>query len=114
MAGNGNGNNGAACRVVLLLAMMAAVPAAWADPEAPAHDCVRPERPADDQDTARWNRFADRTDAYRACINAFVERNHRAADSHRAAANAATQEWNAFVRGSLNVPEDYPWPPEEN
>ena len=36
--------------------------------------------------------------------------NNEAADRHRTAANAATEEWNAFVHGSLNVPEDFPWP----
>jgi hypothetical protein len=59
----------------------------------------------------RLESFVDQVDAYRACMNAFIESSHAASERHRAAANRATEEWNAFVRGSLNVPEVYPWPP---
>ena len=53
----------------------------------------------------------DQVDAYRDCMTRFIAENNDAADRHRAAANAATVEWNAFVHSSLNVPEDFPWPP---
>jgi hypothetical protein len=74
--------------------------------------CVQPIRPPDKTDSGRWNAFVDQVDAYRSCMNAFITENHAAADRHRAAANAATDEWNEFVHESLNVPEDFPWPPE--
>jgi hypothetical protein len=61
----------------------------------------------------RWNAFVDDVDTYRDCTSTFVADNHAAAERHRAAANAATEAWNAFVRSSLNVPEDYPWPPPD-
>lgn len=97
-----------------LLQVIVMTPAlAFAHAEAPSHDCVRPVRPPDKNDEVVWNTFVDRMDAYRACMSAFIETNHRAADHHRAAANAATDEWNEFVRSSLNVPEDFPWPPPD-
>ncbi len=76
----------------------------------PTHPCTQPVRPPDKNDVDVWNRFADQVDAYRACMSQFITQNNEAADRHRAAANAATEEWNAFVHSSLNVPEDFPWP----
>lgn len=86
--------------------------AAAAHKPVPAHGCVSPERPPDDVDEATWRRFLDDVDGYRDCISNFVGSNYAASDAHRDAANAATLEWNAFVRDSLNVPEDFPWQPE--
>lgn len=83
----------------------------WAHEAARVPDCQAPVRPPDQEDTVRWNAFVDAVDGYRACMNAFIEANHSASSKHRDAANAATQAWNAFVRSSLNVPQDYPWPP---
>lgn len=76
-----------------------------------SHGCQAPARPAQDVEPVEWNGFVDRVDDYRACMNAFIAANHAQSDVHRSAANVATDEWNAFVRGSLNVPEDYPFPP---
>ncbi len=84
---------------------------AFADASA-THDCVHPYRPADVSVDADWNVFLGAVDAYRACISTFVDHNYQASDQHRIAANAATNEWNAFVRAELNVPEDFPWPPK--
>jgi hypothetical protein len=95
----------------LALAVPMAGPSFAHDP-APAHGCQAPARPADDQDDARWRAFLDAVDGFRACISDYAAANHAASDAHRAAANAATLDWNAFVRRELNVPEDYPWPPE--
>jgi hypothetical protein len=80
---------------------------------APAPGCHPPVRPADDQNDFLWQGFLDDVDAFRACISEFAERNNAAAEIHRQAANAATLEWNAFVRSDLNVPEDFPWPPPD-
>ncbi len=95
---------------LIVLATLLAGPAFADDPQ-PTHTCLQPTRPPDKNDTAVWNHFVDQVDAYRACMSAFIQQNNEAADRHRAAANAATQEWNAFVHSSLNVPEDFPWPP---
>ena len=93
--------------------MVLVVPAlAFAHDAPPAHSCAAPTRPADKTNELEWNGFVDAMNAYRACMSAFIEANHAGSDHHRQAANAATEEWNAFVRGSLNVPEDFPWPPE--
>ncbi len=99
-------------RVGIILGTTLLVPTlALAHPEQPKHACVQPIRPPDKTDAGRWNHFMDQVDVYRECMSAFITENNAAADRHRAAANAATVEWNAFVHGSLNVPEDFPWPP---
>ncbi|NJN51293.1 MAG: hypothetical protein HC809_05455 [Gammaproteobacteria bacterium] len=99
-------------RIVAALFMVSALVAAAHD-ISPAPGCRAPERPPDQDDVERWNGFVDAVDAYRACINEFIASNHAAASHHRSAANAATETWNTFVRSSLNVPQDYPWPPPE-
>jgi hypothetical protein len=81
--------------------------------QVPAHNCQMPARPADLHDHARWNRFVDDVDAYRACMNAFIEHSRSLARAHQDAAASTAEEWNAFVRSSLNVPEHFPWPPPE-
>ncbi len=95
----------------LLAGSLLSAAAAAHDP-APAHACREPVRPADDQDDVLWQRFLDDVDAYRDCISRFVDANQAAAAAHGEAARSATGDWNAFVRRELNVPEDYPWPPE--
>jgi hypothetical protein len=76
-------------------------------PLSPEASCLEPVRPPH-TDVDRWNRFVDEVDAYRACINAFVEQEYAAADAHRAAAERGTERWNSFVRDHLNVPADFP------
>ena len=104
--------NSQACRLTLLVvAFVAAGATAHAPP--PMHGCSAPNRPADDQDDLLWQRYLAAVDAFRACISDFVDSNQAAARAHGEAARRATGDWNLFVRGNLNVPEDYPWPPEE-
>ncbi len=97
--------------LLVLAALAAPVTAAHAPP--PAHGCQAPTRPANDQDDMLWQRFLYGVDTYRACISSYATANRDAATAHNDAANAATLDWNRFVRGNLNVPEDYPWPPPE-
>jgi len=104
----------AGIQTLLLMAAALVAPPSLADAEPPLHPaCVQPVRPPDKSDSVAWNRFVDRVDVYRSCMNAFITESHAAADRYRAAANAATEAWNEFVHSSLNVPEDFPWPPVE-
>lgn len=105
---------GPRCRAAAAALVWLAAAGAYAHSPAPAHGCEPPTRPADDQNDLLWQRFLADVDAFRACISDYAERNHAAAETHREAANAATLEWNRFVRSDLNVPEDFPWPPQEN
>ena len=98
---------------IVLVGGLAAAGAPRAHSPAPEHGCTAPVRPSDDRDDIRWQRFLDDVDAFRACISDYVAANYHAADVHQDAANEATMAWNRFVRAELNVPEDYPWPPEE-
>lgn len=99
------------CLRVLLAALLSPLAAAHTPP--PAHGCAAPTRPADDQNDVLWQRFLADVDSFRGCISAYAESNRAAAQAHQQAANAATLDWNAFVRSDLNVPEDFPWPPGE-
>lgn len=78
----------------------------------PDHGCSVPDRPPDDQNDIRWRSYLAAVDGYRSCINDFAEANRSASRLHTEAANAAVSDWNAFVKDQLNVPEDFPWPPE--
>ena len=100
-------------RKVIVLCLAFSSTFAFGHTEPPTHACIQPMRPPDKNDADVWNQFIDQVDSYRSCMNAFIAENHEAAERHRAAANAATEEWNTFVRSSLNVPEDFPWPPPE-
>ena len=73
-------------------------------------DCEPPVRPAS-KAAAVWNNYVDELDGFRQCVSNFIDRHHQAADLHRTAANSATDRWNDYVRGSLNVPEDFPYVP---
>jgi hypothetical protein len=102
-----------AAAMLVLATVLAAAPTAQAHSPASTHGCTAPTRPADDQNDVLWQRFLDDVDAFRACVSSYAEANRRAAEIHSNAANDATLVWNQFVRAELNVPEDYPWPPQE-
>ncbi len=79
----------------------------------PAPECQLPERRSQADREQMWDEFMMQTDAYRDCMNRYIRYHHAASNAHRAAANAATEQWNQFVRDSMNVPQDFPWPPAE-
>jgi hypothetical protein len=97
----------------MVLALWLAAAGAGAHDSPPAHGCAAPGRPADDQNDVLWQRYLDDVDAFRGCVSDFVEASQAAAAAHGEAARRATQDWNEYVRANLNVPEDYPWPPEQ-
>ncbi len=78
------------------------------------HVCVAPQRPVDDQDDLLWRRFKTGIDEFRDCISAKMEWQNEAAAEHTRAARQAVGLWNDFVRTSLNVPADFPWPPQKS
>ena len=77
------------------------------------HACVAPARPVNDQDDVLWSQFLAEIDSFQTCISAEADRHQAASDAHQQAAFAAVDAWNDFVRSSLNAPEDFPWPPED-
>jgi hypothetical protein len=95
-----------------LLALLLMAAAASAHERVPPSSCSAPERPESKEDADRWNAFVDAVDVYRACISRTVDREQAASAAHQAAAQAAAEAWNRFVRDALNAPEDFPWPPE--
>lgn len=90
----------------------------WAASTAVAHEpmqhtCSAPERPVDDQNDREWRAFLASVDAFRSCVNDKMEWHQAAARKHEQNAATVVGEWNDFVRTSLNVPEDFPWPESE-
>ena len=77
------------------------------------HTCSAPERPLDDQDDVAWQAFLASVDAFRSCVNDKMAWHQDAARNHQQNAAAVVSEWNEFVRTSLNVPEDFPYPETE-
>jgi hypothetical protein len=100
-------------RLLLLAATVVCVTPVRAHDAPPPAGCHAPVRPADEQNDLLWQVFLDDVDDFRQCISDFVQANQAAALVHNQAARQATEAWNGFVRSSLNVPEDFPWPPEE-
>jgi hypothetical protein len=108
-------NNGAMARWswLWLVAWLAWLPLEGYAHTPMAHACTAPVRPIDDQDDLLWHVFLEEIEVFQACVNEASDRHLAAAREHQAAARAAVDSWNAFVRNSLNAPEDYPWPPED-
>lgn len=100
-------------QLAVLLAAALALPAAVGHAPPPHHGCQAPTRPADDQNDVLWQGFLDAVDRFRGCISDYASANRAASEAHNRAANEATLDWNRFVRSDLNVPEDFPWPPEQ-
>ena len=98
--------------ITLILILAISMPGHAHDPM--SHDCVAPQRPEDDQNDVLWAEFLGRIDEFQACVTAAADRHQAASDAHQRAAFAAVDAWNDFVRTSLNAPEDFPWPPEED
>lgn len=103
-------------RVLLISALI--VGFAWSGSAAAhlpmTHGCTAPVRPGDDQNDALWQQFLTEIDQFQSCITAEVDRHRAASSAHQLSAHAAVDSWNEFVRSSLNAPEDFPWPPEDD
>lgn len=94
----------------LLIALLAGLAApSYAHAPEPAR-CSAPARPHDDQNDVLWQQFLDDIEQFRACVQNRMQAEEQAASAHQAAARAAVEDWNTFVRTSLNAPEDFPWP----
>ena len=72
--------------------------------------CEAPTRPQDEQDNVLWQTFLDDIDSFRACARAHMVWHQDAVVEHQQSAKLAVEQWNIFVRDSLNAPEDFPFP----
>lgn len=99
--------------LIFMLALSGPVTAEQTGHAMPAHDCAAPVRPADDQNDVMWQRFLGEINEFRRCVNDEMDWHQRASASHQAKAREIVESWNQFVTTSLNAPEDFPWPPED-
>ena len=76
--------------------------------------CLAPDRPDNDQDDQAWQAFLIQVDLFRQCVSDTMRKHQNAANQHHADAKIVVDEWNHFVRASLNAPEDFPWPGDQD
>ncbi|MGI9328188.1 MAG: hypothetical protein ACR2PZ_23410 [Pseudomonadales bacterium] len=93
---------------LLTLALSPMVHSHGADTQGLGHNCQRPTRPGDEVPPAVWHQFLADVDNFRDCTHRAMEQHQAAASAHQDAARIAVDEWNLFVRHSLNAPEDFP------
>ncbi len=67
----------------------------------PKHGCPRPDLPGRFDSDDQQKQFVKKMDGYRDCLMAYRNDMTKLAQAHIAAANAAIEEFNAFV-GELN------------
>ena len=97
----------------ILLCLSLIVPIyGWAHDEQ-FEECHAPVRPLDEQNDVLWEEFLTATDVFRDCTRRHMEWHQSAVVTHQTEARSAVEQWNEFVRTSLNAPEDYPWPATE-
>jgi len=81
--------------------MFIAVPVS-ADMFTPSHSCSKPYKPYEFNDQYEVDNFNDEVEAFKQCINNFVEEMNEASRRHQEAAEEAIDEWNNFVNYELN------------
>lgn len=81
----------------ILALLLLASPVVLAETAQPSHNCTKPAIPAQFKDQAEADQFSHDVEGYNKCISAFVEEQNEAVRTHRAAAQQATEEWNAFA-----------------
>lgn len=75
---------------------------AAADMYAPSPSCYKPSKPYKFNSQWEIDNFNDEVQAYKRCINRFIEEQNEAMNTHQEAANEAIEEWNRFVNYELN------------
>lgn len=78
-----------------------AVPMVTQAESTPMHYCSKPQKPY--KFTSEWEvrSFNNDVDAYKRCIEDFVDEQASAIKKHRAAADDAIADWNRFVKYDL-------------
>lgn len=87
---------------LLILAMLACFATELhADTFTPSHSCRKPYKPLEFRSEFEVDSFNDDARRYKRCLDKFVEEQKEAIETHRAAAKAAIEDWNRFVRLEL-------------
>jgi len=74
----------------------------WADMFASSHSCSKPYKPYEFNDQYELDNFRSEVEAYKQCIEDFVEEQNDAARKHQNATQEAIDEWNNYVNYELN------------
>ena len=70
---------------------------------AEAHDCKAPEKPLEFITDLDRDEFQQQVDAYRGCLQSFVDKQNKAMQNHQQAAQRAADTWASFQEQVLEI-----------
>jgi len=88
--------------VTLALSALCLPSSVSSDMFTPSHSCSKPYKPYEFRDQYEIDNFMSEVEAFKRCINDFVEEMNDAARKHQEAAEDAIDEWNSYVNHELN------------
>lgn len=88
--------------IILALYVLCLPSSVMADMFSPSHSCSKPYKPYEFRDQYEIDNFMRQVEAFKQCINDFVEEMNDAARKHQEAAEEAIDEWNNYVNYELN------------
>jgi len=89
-------------RTVIISCLTLIIPiTSLADPYSDSPSCYRPSKPY--EFTSQWevDNFNDEVEAYKTCINDFIDEQRDGIEEHQEAINNAIDDWNNFVNYEL-------------
>ena len=89
-------------RTLLVTTLLLTTAVAQADMFPPSASCHKPYKPYEFTSQYEVDSFKSDVDRYKRCISDFVSSQNDAVEVHQAAASAAIDEWNSYVRYELN------------
>ena len=95
-------------RAIAPTLVLAALPAALLAANLKPPQCAEPSRPAQVDTVEEFNKFARAALKYRECLLGYAAKQKKISDAHGAAANAATERWNAFAAQRPAAPSPNP------
>ena len=85
-------------KTLLAICLLFFTASTQADIFSPSHSCRKPYKPYKFNNEWEVQNFKNGVEAYRRCIEDFVDEQSSAARKHQDAADGAIEEWNRFVR----------------
>ncbi|RDE22781.1 hypothetical protein DV711_09410 [Motiliproteus coralliicola] len=70
---------------------------------AEAHDCEAPEKPLEFITELDQQEFQQLVDAYRGCLQSFVDKQNAAMEKHRSAGQRAADSWDRYQQQVLGI-----------
>ena len=87
------------CLLILIIGIFTT---ANADIITPCHSCSKPYKPYEFSSQYEIDNFRNEVEAYKRCLNDFIDEQNEAIRMHQNAAQEAIDDWNNFVNYELN------------